>query len=271
MIDLRYKPRHLPQISIPFDVVMDELNQMGIENEIIEINPDDLNPMQGIVFSDEVGSFDPDEMKPIWISKDNDVIDGHHRYLAGIMSKKPIIGIRVGLNGRDAARELNRIQDIYEYEQQRQMEEVVTHNTINKHNEDENEVSTNEFLASLEEMEIPEGEGNVCKLFGYRQKPIMENSVVGNFFMLKPMDGYDKYEIDFENLLDTSDLGIQNDIHDPIDSLASMWFPNIDFENMSEPYKYSPQELKNKAIVDRAKKMGYDGIKYGDTILQGLK
>ena len=269
MIDMRYKPRHLPQISMPYDAVMEELDKMGIDCELIEISPDDLNPMQGIVFSDEVGTFNPNEMNPIWISKDNDVIDGHHRFVAGLKSQTPIIGVRIGLNGRDAARELNKIQDIHEYEQQRQMEEVVTQNAINLHNEPENGISNNEFLASLEETEVPEG--NACIIMAYRQKPIMENSAIGNFFMLEPIEGYDKYEIEFDNLLDTNDLGIHFYEQHPVDALAKAWFPNIDFENMSEPYTHSPQELKNKAIVDRAKKMGFDGIKYGDSIIQGLK
>lgn len=269
MIDMRYKPNHLPQISMPYEMVMEELDKMGIENEMVEIDPNDLNPMQGIVFSDEVGSFESDEMNPIWISKDNDVIDGHHRFTSALMKKKPIKCIKIDLNGRDAARELNRVQDIYEYEQQRQMEEVVTQDAINMRNDPDNDDNTDEFLGQLEEMEMPEG--NACKMFGYRQKPIMENSAIGNFFMLEPMDDYDKYEIDFENLLDTNDLGLQfNDQH-PVDTLAKTWFPNVDFENFSEPYIHSPQQFKNKAIVDRAKKMGYDGIKYGDSILQGLK
>jgi len=29
--------------------------------------------------------------------------------------------------------------------------------------------------------------------------------------------------------------------------------------------------LKNKAVAHKAKKHGYDAIKYGDTLIQGLK
>jgi hypothetical protein len=269
MIDMRYKPRHLPQVSVPFENVVEELNKLGIDSEFVEINPNELTPMQGIVFSDEVSSFDPNEMSPIWVSMDNEVIDGHHRYLSALMANVPIYAIKINLNGRDGARELNRIQDIHDYEQQRQLEEVVTQDTINTHNEPDSGISTNEFLASLEEMEVPEG--NTCKVYGYRQKPIMENSVIGNFFMLEPIEGYDKYEIDFENLLDTDTIGLQFGDEHPIDALARNWFPNVDFEEVSKPYKHSPQELKNKAIVDRAKKMGFDGIKYSNFMLQGLK
>lgn len=269
MIDMRYKPRHLPQISAPFDMVIKKLNEEGIKNEIVEVDPNDLKPMQGIVFSDEVGTFNPNEMNPIWISNDNEIIDGHHRFLAALMAKKPITCIKLELNGKDGARELNKIQDIYDYEQQQQMEEVVNQDVINTFNSIDDGESTNEFLSSLKETEIPEG--NACTIIAYRKKPIMENSVIGNFFILKPIDGYDKYEIEFENLLDTDDMGIQFGDQHPIDVLAKMWFPNVDFKKMSAPFTHSPIEFKNKAIAERAAKMGYDGIKYGDLILQGLK
>ena len=69
----------------------------------------------------------------------------------------------------------------------------------------------------------------------------------------------------------STELGIEFGDQSPIDVLAKSWFPNVDFENLSAPYIHSPQDLKNKAIADRAKQMGYDGIKYGDRMVQGLK
>lgn len=266
MIDMRYKPLFLPQVSAPVELVMEKLAEEGVSYEEIKIQPEELHPMQGIVFSDEVNDFDVENMPPMWISKDNDIVDGHHRYLKGIMNKKAVPCVRMNLNGKDSARILNKIQDIYDYEQQQKMEEVVMQDVINS---DDGEISTNEFLATLESVEMPEGNGS--KLVAYRQKPIVENSVVGNFFLMEPAGGYDKYEIEFENLLDTDDLGINFDNKNPIDVLAKIWFPNADFENMSAPYTHSPIDLKNKAIADRAKEMGYDGIKYGNKMIQGLK
>ena len=90
--------------------------------------------------------------------------------------------------------------------------------------------------------------------------------------MLNPIDGYSKYEIDFDNLLDTNALGVTyKDSQDPTDILAKIWFPNINFEKISEQYNMASVNLKNKAIAERAMKMGYDGIKYGDKLIQGLK
>lgn len=274
MIDMRYKPYFLPQVNAPHEAVMEKLREEGIECELLEFDTSELKPMQGIVFSDEVDGFDTEDMDPIWLSQDNDVVDGHHRYLKGIMGKKPIKGVRVGLNGKDTARALNKVQDIYEYEKQLGLEEigleeVEVQDVLNDKNATEPEVSTNEFLATLEAVEMPRGDG--CKVVAYRQKPIMENSVVGNFFLLEPQDGYAKYEIDFENLLDTEELGLQFGDQNPVDILAKTWFPNVDFENLSAPFVHSPTNMKNKAISEKAKEMGFDGIKYGGKMIQGLK
>jgi len=259
-------PYHLPQISAPLDLILNELDKEGIEYNEITIDPIELKPNQPFVFSDIAAEINELEMSPIWISKDNQIIDGHHRYLKSIMLKKPIECIKIDLNNNNCIRILNKIQDIYNYEQQQQMEEVVMQDVVNS---DDGEISTNELLATLESVEMPHGNGS--KIIAYRQKPIVENSVVGNFFLIEPIEGYDKYEIEFENLLDIDDIGIEFGNKNPIDVLAKTWFPNADFENMSAPFTHSPMDLKNKAIADRAQEMGYDGIKYGNRMIQGLK
>lgn len=266
MINMRYKPFFLPQISAPYGIVIKKLDEENIENEIIEIQPEELKPTQGIVFSEEVNEFNTDNMKPIWISNDNQIIDGHHRYLKSIMNKKPIKCVKIGLNNKDAIRILNKIQDIYDYEKQQQIEEVVMQDAINS---DDGDISTNEFLSMLESAEMPKGNGS--KIIAYRQKPITENSIIGNFFLLEPIEGYDKYEIDFDNLLDTDDLGVEFGDRNPIDVLANTWFPNVDFKKLNAPFVHSPIDLKNRAIAEKANQLGYDGIKYGNKLIQGLK
>jgi hypothetical protein len=264
---MRYKPRHLPQVSAPFTHVSDKLEDEGVDYEMVNVDPEELKPMQGIVLSNEVGEFDDNKkMDPIWVSKDNEIIDGHHRFMKSLMAKKPIKCVRLSLNGKDGARVLNKIQDIYEYEEQRKMEEVVLQDVINQQNDKDSGFSDEEVL----NMDIPEG--NKQKLVAYRQEPIKENSVVGNYFVLSPVDGYDKYEIEFDNLLDTEQLGLDcdGDII-PIEVVAKAWFPNMDFEKMSAELGVPQQNLKTKAISDRAHEMGFDGIKYGNTLLQGLK
>jgi len=271
MIDMRYKPQFLPQVHAPYDVVLQKLDDEGVNYTNVEVDPNDLSPLQGIVFSDDVGGVDVDDMNPIWISSDMQVLDGHHRMVRALLDEIPIKCIMMNMNHKDACRVLNKIQDIYEYEQSQGLEEVQVQDTINFYGDDENQ-----FLNSLEEdntaLQTESPSKNQKTIVGYRKNPIKENSVVGNFFTLKPVEGYDKYEIDFENLMDTNSLGVTyKDGQDPVDILAKSWFPNINFEKLSSEHSTDAINIKTKAVAEKAMKMGYDGIKYGNSIIQGLK
>ena len=276
MIDMRYKPRFLPQVNAPYETVLQKLDEDGIGYNVIEVDPNQLMPSQGITFSDEVGNVNVDDMNPIWISSDNQVLDGHHRMVRALLDGILLKAIQIDLGQKDACRVLNKIQDIYDYEQGQGMEEVVAQDQINSDNQIDSGVSDSEWLASLEEdnaavqIEVPSV--NQQSIIAYRKEPIKENSVVGNFFTLKPVEGFGKYQIDFDNLLDTHALGVTyKDSQNPADIMAKIWFPHVNFEKLSEQYGMPSINLKNKAIAEKATKMGFDGIKYGDTLIQGLK
>jgi len=272
----KISPYHLPQISAPADIVVGKLDEEDINYDYIEINPNNLKVSQPFVFGDDVGNIELDDMNPIWIDKDVNVLDGHHRMVRAIHDNVPIKAIKIDMNFKDACRILNKIQDIYDYSEQQKMEEVVAQDAINAENERTGGVGYNEFLKNLEEdnagVQNEKPNKNDKIIVAYRRDPIKENSVIGNFFTLNPIEGFIKYQIDFENLLDTNDLGIQyKDSQIPAEVLAKAWFPNINFEKLSEEYNIPSLNLKNKAIAEKAKNFGYDGIKYGDTLIQGLK
>lgn len=276
MIDMRYKPRFLPQINAPYNIIVDKLNDEGIDCTIEEIHPNDLNVSQGIVFSHEVQKANVNDNHPIWVDKENNVVDGHHRLVRAIYDDIPIKIIKVGLNFKDACRVLNKIQDIFDYENHHNMEEGVQDDVNNEFNDKDSGVSQAEFLATLEEdnniVQSEKPNDKIPKtIIAYRKDKIMENSAIGNFFLLKPVDGYTKYEIEFDNLLDTNDFGMQyKDGQIPVDMLAKTWFPNVNFEELGKRYNTEPINLKGKAVAHKAKGLGYDGIKYGDKIIQGL-
>jgi hypothetical protein len=269
-------PYHLPQISMPTDLILKKIDEEGVDYDYIRVNPKDLNPLQAFTLSDEVEKAVPDDNNPIWLDKDMNILDGHKRMVYALTDNLQLTAVQIDMNAKDACRLLNKIQDIYEYEQQQQLEEVEAQDAINANNERNGGVSYSEFLKSLEENNaIAQSEKpskNDKQIIAYRRDPIKENSVIGNFFTLKPVEGFDKFQIDFENLLDTNDLGVEyKDSQVPSDILAKIWFPNINFEKLSEQYKIPSLNLKNKAIAEKAQRMGYDGIKYGDTLIQGLK
>ena len=267
------RPYHLPQLNIDYSVVLEKLDDENINYETIELQPsedDGMLPSQNIVYSDEITGVGLDDSKPIWIA-DNHIVDGHHRYFKALLDKVPLIAINLKMDFMDACRVLNKIQDIYEYETSQGMEEVVSQDAINYYGKDENQ-----FLNTLEEDNVGlQGDtpsSNAKTIIGYRKDPIKENSVVGNFFTLKPVDGYEAYEITFDNLLDTNALGVTyKDGQEPVDILAKSWFPNINFEKLGTENDTPAINIKNKAVAEKAMKMGYDGIKYGNSIIKGLK
>ena len=279
MIDLRYKPYFLPQISVPYDIIVQKLDEEDINYRLIEIFPsddDDIKVSQGIVFSDELGECTLNDTNPIWLAGENQICDGHHHYCRALFENKSFKAIKIDMNFKDACRLLNKIQDIYEYEKSRSLEEVEMQDVINNENQTDSGVSDNEFLASLEEdnnnIQNENPSKNQKTIIGYRKEPINDNSVVGNFFTLSSIDGFDKYQIDFDNLLDTHELGlVYKSSQEPVDILAKIWFPNINFEKISSQYNISSNNLKAKAIAKKAMKLSFDGIKYGDTLIQGLK
>jgi hypothetical protein len=276
MIDMRHKPYFLPQVNTPADVVVKKLDEEDVNYDYIQVDPNELNPSQGFTFSDDVGRSKLDDMNPIWVDEDNNILDGHHRWVKAMTEGLPIKAVKIGMNNKDACRLLNKIQDIYEYEQQVKLEEVEAQDIINANNEANGGVSYSEFLNSLEEnntlVQAEKPSKNDKSIVAYRRDPIKENSAVGNFFTLSPVEGFGKYQIDFENLLDTNALGVEyKDSQEPVDILAKIWFPNINFEKLSEQYDIPSLNLKNKAIAEKAKTLGYDGIKYGNALIQGLK
>ena len=278
MIDTRYKPSWLPQVNAPYIYVLNKLKDDGIKHKVGNIDPNKLQPMQGLVSLDKISKISLDNIKPIWISKDKKVLDGHHRYGAALSNGIDIPYFQIMLPSLDAARVLNKIQDIFEYEDKLRVEELTHTTSVNNLNEPE----MVDYLSAIEEEMKDDQEilhsgaedkvgKKKRKIFAYRQQPINEKSPIGNFFSVKPVDGFTKYEIEFDNMLDTDKIGLHSHGQNPIELLANAWFPNIKFDKIAKKYKVKSDNLMCRAIAEKAMKMGYDGIKYGDIIIQGLK
>jgi len=268
------RPYYLPQISAPYNIVLDKLNDDNIGYNIIRFKPNDndkILPSQKVIYSDIIEKCEINNNNPIWLSTDNDVLticDGHHRYFKALYDNVPILGIVLNFCFNDACRILNKIQDIFDYEKSKSIENDVNQNIIDLKQDDENQ-----FLNALEEHNgLLGGNKNNKKIIAYRKGSIIENSVIGNFFCLNPIKGYDKYEIEFDNLLDVKDLGVKYRKNEkPVDILCNIWFPHINFNTLASKYNVSLDNLKYKTITEFAKKLGYDGVKYDDNLIQGFK
>lgn len=268
---MNIKPKHLPQISAPFNIMLDSLKDEGILFKKETLMPSEMTPIQPITTLGSI-EFETNEKDPIWVAgktdNENYVIDGHHRWVDSLSLNQPISCIKLFLSVEDACRVLNRIQDLYEYKQKLNLEEIGSHQrNINDRQDSENWL---EMVKEKLEMDTDK-QKNPNQFIVYREEPLNEKSLVGNFFMLKPLENGDKYGIEFDNLLDTTTMGVEfKTDQNPVDVLAKLWFPNLDFNKMADEEQIPVEHLKNRAIVECAKEMGYDGIKYGNLMIQGF-
>lgn len=87
--------------------VISLLNDEGIETEKVQLDPSQICHSQSKVNKDKVKNIIKDirnkkPMPPIFISEDNFIIDGHHRWIAYKLLKLPIKCIRIGLPQKEA-------------------------------------------------------------------------------------------------------------------------------------------------------------------------
>jgi len=83
------------------------LKEEGIECELLKLFPDQIRHSQSKVNKDKVKAIINDirsgkSIPPIFISSDNAIIDGHHRWIAFKILNEPIKCIRIGLPQKEA-------------------------------------------------------------------------------------------------------------------------------------------------------------------------
>jgi hypothetical protein len=265
MIDINniYKPKAHPQISAPFKFVTSELNNTHHPYEVAGVKVDDLKPTQPFVDNDLVDLLVKklvagDTLKPIWIDKDDNILDGHHRYAAHLVAKPDaaITAVRLLCNKKTGMELLCTIQ-----------EEFVKH---------KQRFDQSELLRSLSEaddsMYIRDKDHKTTKetVVGYRKNPITK-SMSGNFFVLKAVSGYKAFEIEFDSLFHTDELDKKiGTSANPIQALCLVWFPTIDIKGRAKDFGMTPDNFVNAIVAEKARTKRIDGIKYGEKLLQTI-
>lgn len=273
-------PNWLPQVSAPFVYMLKGLDDNQVPYENVSIPLTDLIPLQGIVDYDKVNDMvnsiqgGEDSLKTIWVSKDNEILDGHHRYVAA-MKMNPqgsISCMKLMIPHKDAIRVLNKLGDLYDVQHQQEPEYLEPTDEITP------EQSTEPEAAPVEELpanpndiqQSTPARGGAITLTGYRQEPIKEKALSGNFFHLQPKEKFKKYEIDFDNLLDATSTGCAINHQNPIVEFCKQWCQIPDLDTLAGKHGVPVDKYAAKMIADKAKGMGYDGVKYGDLILQAF-
>jgi len=256
-----YKPKSLPQLSAPFSYVAHHLNDMGQPYELVGANVDSITPSQAFIDTDIVSNLvdklkKGEELKAIWLDKDNNALDGHHRYAAYALNKNSHIpSVRLGCEKQKAIDILNEIQSMYERENGSQFLNALT--------EDQD---TSMYIP---DKKVPTKKATVK---GYRKNKIVEKSITGNFFALKPVEGYKlETEIEFSSLMNSDDVNpsIKDDKNPPA-ALAKEWFPSLNFKEKAKMMGMKEEQFINAIVAEKARTKGIDGIQYGDKLLQSI-
>jgi hypothetical protein len=293
-IDHRVSPPWMPQVKAPKDYVLDYLNKMQIGYKEAQINPKNLKPLQGGVDAQKVefftGAIDRDEtFDPIYISGDDEILDGHHR--AKAYSDHPAVEkcdcIKLYMDYRDAARILNRIQDKFDFENEG---ESLTSNVIPFKEEKEEEKpvvapeasdmavdsyaapSASESQPGVTDELLPTNSGEeknpqTMVLYSPKQN-INVSAPTGAFLILTRKPRYDyEFEIEFDNLLEIKPEEYEG-LRYPTEAVLKKFGYTADTELEARKESLNHEVYVSRKANDLAKANGVDGVKYGELYVQ---
>jgi hypothetical protein len=299
-IDNRVSPPWMPQVKAPKDYVLDYLNKMQIGYKEVQVDPKNLKPLQGGVNKQKVdfftGAVDRDEtFDPIYISGDDEILDGHHR--AKAYSDHPSVEkcdcIKLYMDYRDAARILNRIQDKFEFENEgNMMEDIIPFREEKK--EEPAVQSTPEVSPAVGDISVgdyaapstaqPETgvadellptmgnegeEKNPQTLVLYSPKQQINTSApTGAFVILTRKPRYDyEVEIEFDNLLEIAPEEFEG-LKYPTEAALKRFGYTGDTEIEARTNSLNHEIYVSRKVNELAKSKGIDGIKYGELYVQ---
>ncbi len=254
--DNKYQPVWLPQMRCSYDYILNKLQDLGVKYGIENLSTDDIHPLQNTINTETVDHFNnkinnKEAVEPIFISNNNEIMDGHHRYQAfkNANGIDKILTIKLYLDKKDAARILNKIQDRHEFE---------------------NEIATDGQIEETEldnSLDLPKKNKEMVV---YRAKPIDNKSKSGNFFLMDKKPRYDhEYTLEFDNLYEIEDDYFGD--KDPVTCLAEKWFGDLD--TLKETATKNVLSFENyiyRKVATEAANRGYDGIKYGSKYIQAI-
>jgi hypothetical protein len=102
----------------------------------------------------------------------------------------------------------------------------------------------------------------------YKGKPIDQKAKTGDFLNQNKEKGLKhEYNVDFDNLYEIDDNEI-NKYKNPIECILEKWFSGMNLKEESVKNLMTQEVYAYRIINEKAKKQGYDGIKYGSKLVQ---
>jgi len=258
----------LPQVEADFGYVKNQLEKDGVGYRVVKKSPKELIPLKNTVkkskvdiFEDIISNEEPIDM--IYVDVDNHILDGHNRAYA--FMKNPDISnvdcFQILLQYPDACRVLNKIQDIFNYEKNFNVEndDILSFNNINPQEES---IDENEELGFDDVNKTP------IEIVLYKSKELNRKAKTGDFLITSKKPNFNhEYDISFENMLEIPQEEIEGaDL--PTEVIAKKWFQDLNFKDEAVKQALTYEVYISRLVNKKADELGYDGIKYGDNLVQ---
>lgn len=274
------KPMWLPQMNSDLQYVKNELEKQGVKHGIVRVAPRELIPLQTNVKKSKVDYFKEmvdsnTQFEPIYVSDDNHILDGHHRAYA-LMNEPRVVGVdclKLYMDQKDAARVLNKIQDKYDFETNfnPDTDDLLSFDNVAQKSPQLTSFDIDKQGAIAEDddlMDFAAVKNNPKSVTLYKSQPINTKSKTGDFLIDTQKKNYNhKYDINFENLYEIKDEDLTH-YASPIEYILEKWFSGVNMKEESVKHALTQEIYTYRQINEKAKKLGFDGIKYGKKFVQ---
>jgi len=262
ILNRKLKPMWLPQMNAPYDYIVKNLDKNGVDWKEEHVKSSSITPTQDITTSDAVNFFsnklnNNEKIDPVYISSNNEILDGHHRFAAYLNpshADKKIRCIKIMLGNQDSARILNKIQDVYD----------ATVGNNGQQNNVENPQDINGRMDGIDKLTTYEEN---YKCIGYRVGDVVNNSMSGNFFDLEKKDAHEKkFSIELTKVIIFNDDKLNLKL--PTETFMMAIYPNNNLMEDAKKVNMDYAKFLNRAAVQYAKSKHCEGILYCGKILQ---
>ena len=305
-VEKRLKPSWMAQVDAPQEYVLEFLNREGVGHKVVTMDPklckatqQDVDPEKAKGISEAMDQNKP--LGPIFLSADDEILDGHHRAFAAIRNPEVegVSCIKIYQGLQDAMRTLNKIQDIFSFEKENNMPGFAGKygNTVDESAKDDvtqvpvapltPQNSTADADAEATDVQIPQdvvpqaqpAQGsqlvpfesaaqNPKELKLYAAKPVNTQARTGDFLLMEKKPAM-KVEIDiaFENLLEIKPEALEG-VTFPTEAVLREWLPGQDYTAEAKSQGLTQEVYMSREVNRLALQKGFDGISYGNKLVQ---
>lgn len=295
-VEKRLKPKWMAQVEAPQEYVIEFLNREGIDHKVVTMDPKlckhtqaNVDPMKAKGIQEAMDQNKP--LGPIYLSADDEILDGHHRAFAAIRHPEveSISCVKIYQGLQDAMRLLNKAQDIYSFEKENNMPGFAGKygNTIDESNKDEVTVETPKpEVSSDTDVQIPsdvvaktQPESNQLVPFEsavqnpqemtlYAAKSLNTKARTGDFLLTEKKPSMRlQMKVQFDNLLVIKPEALEG-ISFPTEAVLLEWLPGQDYAAEAKSQGLTQEVYMSREVNRLALQKGFDGINYGDKLVQ---